>query len=81
MDVATKKLLTDKLTWLKFTGFSWKGDEGFYYGRFPEPKGEDELKGKNTNQQVYYHKVGTEQSENNLIIKTRTIRCDLPVLV
>ena len=71
MDVATKKLLTDKLTWLKFTGFSWKGDEGFYYGRFPEPKGEDELKGKNTNQQVYYHKVGTEQSEDKLIYQDK----------
>jgi prolyl oligopeptidase len=67
MDVATKKLLGDKLAWLKFTGFSWKGDEGFYYSRFPEPKDEDQLKGKNTNQQVYYHKVGTAQSEDKLI--------------
>ena len=71
MDVATKKLLSDKLTWLKFTGFSWKGDEGFYYSRFPEPKGEDQLKGKNTNQQVYYHKVGTEQSEDKLIYEDK----------
>jgi len=67
MDVATKKLLGDKLAWLKFTAFSWKGDEGFYYSRFPEPKDEDQLKGKNTNQQVYYHKVGTAQSEDKLI--------------
>jgi prolyl oligopeptidase len=61
MDVNTKKLLSDKLSWLKFTGLSWRGDEGFYYSRFPEPKGEDQLKGKNTNQQVYYHIVGTDQ--------------------
>jgi prolyl oligopeptidase len=71
MDVATKKLIGDKLTWLKFTGFSWKGDEGFYYSRFPEPKGEDELKGKNTDQQVYYHKVGTAQSEDKLIYEDK----------
>jgi prolyl oligopeptidase len=71
MDVATKKLLSDKLTWLKFTGFSWKGDEGFYYSRFPEPTGEDQLKGKNTNQQVYYHKVGTEQSEDKLMYEDK----------
>ncbi len=71
MDVATRKLLSDKLTWLKFTGFSWKGDEGFYYSRFPEPKGEDQLKGKNTNQQAYYHKVGTEQSEDKLIYEDK----------
>ena len=71
MDVATKKLLSDKLIWLKFTGFSWKGDEGFYYSRFPEPKGEDQLKGKNTDQEVYYHKVGTEQSEDKLIYEDK----------
>jgi prolyl oligopeptidase len=71
MDVGTTKLLSDKLTWLKFTGFSWKGDEGFYYSRFPEPKGEDQLKGKNTNQQVYYHKVGTEQSEDKLVYEDK----------
>jgi len=71
MDVATKKLLGDKLIWLKFTGFSWKGDEGFYYSRFPEPKDEDQLKGKNTNQQVYYHKVGTAQSEDKLIYEDK----------
>ena len=71
MDVATKKLLSDKLTWLKFTGFSWKGDEGFYYSRFPEPTGQDQLKGKNTNQQVYYHKVGTEQSEDKLMYEDK----------
>ena len=71
MDVATKKLLSDKLTWLKFTGFSWKGDEGFYYSRFPAPTGEDQLKGKNTNHQVYYHKVGTEQSEDKLMYEDK----------
>ena len=71
MDVATKKLIGDRLTWLKFTGFSWKGDEGFYYSRFPEPKDEDQLKGKNTNQQVYYHKVGTAQLEDKLIYEDK----------
>jgi prolyl oligopeptidase len=67
VDVATKKVLGEKLQWLKFTGFSWKGDEGFYYGRFPAPKDEDALKGKNINQQVFYHKIGTPQSEDRLV--------------
>ncbi|HMG67183.1 MAG TPA: prolyl oligopeptidase family serine peptidase, partial [Chitinophagaceae bacterium] len=71
MDVATKKLLTDKLNWLKFTGFSWKGDEGFYYSRYPEPKDSDALKGKNINQQVYYHKIGTSQSEDEMIFEDK----------
>ena len=71
VDVATKKLLDEKLQWLKFTGFSWKGDEAFYYGRFPAPKDEDALKGKNINQQVFYHKVGTNQSEDKLIYEDK----------
>jgi len=71
MDVATIKQTTDKLDWLKFTGFSWKGDEGFYYSRFPEPKEGDALKGKNVNQQVYYHKVGTMQSDDKLIYEDK----------
>ncbi len=71
MNVATKKLLSDKMDWLKFTGFSWKGDEGFYYSRYPEPKEGDALKGKNVNQQVFYHKAGTSQSEDKLIYEDK----------
>lgn len=71
MDVATKKLLTDKLEWLKFTGFSWNGDEGFYYSRYPAPKEEDALIAKNINQQVYYHQLGTSQSDDKLIYEDK----------
>jgi prolyl oligopeptidase len=71
MDVATKKQLSDKLDWLKFTGFSWKGDDGFYYSRYPEPKEGDALKGKNVNQQVYYHKIGDPQSTDKLIYEDK----------
>jgi prolyl oligopeptidase len=71
MDVASMKPLSDKLEWLKFTGFSWKGDEGFYYSRYPEPKEGDTLKGKNINQQVFYHKIGTPQSGDQLIYEDK----------
>lgn len=71
MDAATKKQLSDKLSWLKFTGFSWKDDDGFYYSRYPEPKEGDSLKGKNVSPQVYYHKVGTAQSDDKLIYEDK----------
>ncbi len=67
MDVKTGKKTGEELQWLKFTGFSWKGDEGFYYTRYPEPKGGDQLKGKNEYAKIYYHKLGTQQSEDVLI--------------
>jgi prolyl oligopeptidase len=67
MDVKTKKKITEELQWLKFTGFSWKGDEGFYYTRYPEPKDGDQLKGKNEHARIYYHQLGTSQSADKLI--------------
>lgn len=67
MNVNTKEVLQDKLEFLKFTGFSWKGDDGFYYSRYPEPNEGDNLKGKNLFQAVYFHKLGTPQSEDKLI--------------
>jgi prolyl oligopeptidase len=66
IDVENDKLMNDHLKWIKFSGMSWKGD-GFYYSRYDEPKEGDELKGKNQNNKVYFHKVGTEQSEDKLI--------------
>jgi prolyl oligopeptidase len=67
MDTRTKEKLADNLNWLKFTGFSWKGEEGFYYSRYPEPQASDKMKGKNLNQKLYYHKIGTPQSADVLV--------------
>src|SRR5215204_2138848 len=71
IDVNTNTRLSDKLDWLKFTGFSWKGDEGFYYTRYPEPQTGEHLKGKNVLPQVYYHKVETPQSEDILVFEDK----------
>jgi prolyl oligopeptidase len=69
LDVATKKALPDRLQWVKFSGASWKGDEGFYYNRYPEPEKGTKMTTKNEFQKVYYHKVGTPQSDDKLIIE------------
>lgn len=66
LDVMTKKLLADHIEWVKFSGVNWYKD-GFYYGRFPSPKEGDDLKGKNVNQMVYYHKIGDSQADDKLI--------------
>src|SRR3989454_11111939 len=67
LDVATKKALSDHLEWVKFSGASWKGDEGFYYNRYPMPAEGKKMAAKNEFQKVYYHKIGTPQSEDLLI--------------
>lgn len=67
-DVATGKDLDDHLKWIKFSGASWSKDgKGFYYSRFPEPAPGADLKGANYNQKLYYHKLGTTQSADELI--------------
>lgn len=67
MDTRTKQKFSNDLACLKFTGFLWKGEEGFYYSRYPEPKEEDKMKGRNLNQQLYYHKICTPQSADVLV--------------
>src|SRR5215203_837111 len=66
-DVETGKDLSDHLKWVKFSGASWTRDgKGFFYSRYDEPKG-DTLKSTNYFQKVYYHKLGSSQSEDMLI--------------
>ena len=66
MDVENKTTLKDHLKWIKFSGALWHGD-GFYYNRYEKPEEGKELISKNENQKVYYHKIGTDQSEDQLI--------------
>jgi prolyl oligopeptidase len=66
-DVETGKDLSDHLQWVKFSGVSWTRDgKGFFYNRYDEPKA-DALKGVNYFQKVYYHKLGTAQTEDVLV--------------
>ena len=69
MDVESKTLLADHIKWVKFSGASWSPDnKGFYYSAYDAPKEGDALySAQNTNQKVYYHRIGTSQSEDTLI--------------
>src|SRR6266550_1337933 len=67
MEVGTRKVLPDKLEWLKGAGVSWRGEEGFYYSRYPTPEKGKEMTTKNEYQAVYFHKVGAPQSEDELV--------------
>ena len=66
LDLNTGKTLSDEVNWAKFTGISWAGD-GFYYSRYPEPAGDGELSDKNEFHKLYYHKIGTDQAQDQLI--------------
>ena len=60
--------LNDHLKWIKFSEIAWYKN-GFFYSRFNEPKEGDALKGENLNNKVYYHRVGTLQSDDVLIFE------------
>lgn len=66
LDVTTRKPLSDKVEWAKVTGAAWAG-EGFYYSRYDAPEDGHNLSAKNENHKIYFHKVGTPQSEDRLI--------------
>ncbi|MCB0704734.1 MAG: S9 family peptidase [Saprospiraceae bacterium] len=67
-EIETGKDLPDELNWVKFSGASWYKD-GFFYNRYPQPKAGEELSGDNRMHSVYYHKLGTDQSEDDLIYR------------
>ncbi|MFD1820151.1 prolyl oligopeptidase Serine peptidase. MEROPS family S09A [Pseudarcicella hirudinis] len=68
MEMSGKKMLADKLEWVKVSGAAWQGD-GFYYSRYPQPEKGKELSSKNENHQVFFHKIGTTQAEDELIFE------------
>lgn len=65
MDAQSQKLLDDHIVWAKFTGVDWYGD-GFYYSAYDAPEKGKETSAKNEIQKVYYHKMGTPQSQDQL---------------
>lgn len=67
METATGKETGDVLNWVKFSGVAWKGN-GFYYSRYPEPQG-SALSQENTFHSVYYHRLGTPQSADELVFR------------
>ncbi|MFT6184252.1 MAG: prolyl oligopeptidase [Flavobacteriales bacterium] len=66
MDIESGQETGDVLKWVKFSGAAWFKD-GFFYSRYPEPTEGGELSAANTFHKVYYHTLGTDQSEDELI--------------
>ena len=67
IDALTKKVIDETIIDVKFSGASWKGDQGFFYSSYDKPKG-SELSAKTDTHKVYFHQLGTKQSADQLII-------------
>lgn len=66
MDAIDKKIIEDTLVDVKFSGIQWKLDEGFFYSSYDKPEG-SELSQMTDQHKLYYHKLGTPQSEDVLM--------------
>jgi prolyl oligopeptidase len=74
-DIRSGKDLPDEVRWMRFSDISWTRDaRGFFYARYPEPPKDKVLEAALTGQALYYHRVGTPQSDDVLIYE----RKDLP---
>tara|TARA_Y100000766_G_scaffold281296_2_gene292590 strand:+ start:2246 stop:4399 length:2154 start_codon:yes stop_codon:yes gene_type:complete len=66
MDVSSKEIMEDTIIDVKFSGLSWKKNEGFFYSSYDKPEG-SELSAKTDQHKLYYHKLGTSQTEDQLV--------------
>lgn len=66
IDAVSKKILSDRLVDVKFSGISWKGNQGVYYSSYDKPKG-SELSAKTDQHKLYYHKLKTLQITDKVI--------------
>jgi len=67
LDAITKQQIGDTLMDVKFSGIAWNKGDGFYYSSYDKPKEGSQLSGKTQIHKLYYHKLGTPQSEDKLI--------------
>jgi prolyl oligopeptidase len=70
MELATKKTLPDTVQWVKVSGAAWAGD-GFFYSRYPEPEKGREKASINEGHRVYFHQIGTAQSQDTLVFEDK----------
>ncbi len=69
-DIESGEMLPDTIKWAKFTGISWDKD-GFYYSGYTPPAKGKELTMKNEYHKLFYHKLGTPQSEDKVIMENK----------
>jgi prolyl oligopeptidase len=65
IDLKTGQLTSDHILWAKFSGAAWQGD-GFYYSAYDAPEQGKEFSNVNETHKIYYHKIGTPQSDDVL---------------
>lgn len=66
INAENKSIVEDTLVDIKFSGVSWRGNEGFFYSSYDKPEG-SELSAKTDQHKLYYHKLGTPQKSDTVV--------------
>ncbi len=67
IDAVSQEILEDTLIDVKFSGLSWRVNEGFYYSSYDKPKEGSELSGLTQFHKLFFHELGQKQSDDELI--------------
>ncbi|MEJ7826986.1 MAG: prolyl oligopeptidase family serine peptidase, partial [Segetibacter sp.] len=67
INAQTKQVLDDTLYDVKFSGLSWRNNDGFYYSSYDKPSEGSQLSGKTQIHKLYFHKLGTPQTQDQLV--------------
>ncbi len=67
LNAESKEQIGDTMIDIKFSGLAWKNNEGFYYSSYDKPKEGSQLSGLTQHHKLFYHQLGTKQSEDKLI--------------
>jgi len=71
-EIASGKELSDDVRWVRFSNISWTNDnKGFFYSRYPEPPKNRILEAALSGHALYYHRIGTPQSQDKLVYERR----------
>lgn len=73
MDALTKEIKEDTIFDVKFSGISWKDNEGFYYSSYEKPEG-SELSAKTDQHRLFYHQLGTSQKKDPIVFGDKVKR-------
>jgi prolyl oligopeptidase len=73
-DITSGKDLSDEVRWMRFSSISWTNDnKGFFYSRYPEPPKGKVLEAALSGHALYYHRVGTPQSQDTLVYERKDL--------
>ncbi|MFP5434409.1 MAG: S9 family peptidase, partial [Alphaproteobacteria bacterium] len=71
LDVDSGRTLDERVEWVKFSQIAWDGrGEGFFYSRYAPPADGETFRSANEGQQLFYHRIGTEQAQDQLVYET-----------